>query len=328
MWHAECKPMIKELLEDIYRIEVPLPRNPLRAVNSYVVRGPDRWLMIDTGMNRPESIDAVRTGIRELAVDLNRTDLFITHGHSDHVGLVSELTTGSSRTFLHPADAAIVLDPHLWSNLARSAHMHGFPDADAAVGKHPGKKYLFTGQPEFTPVRDGNTISVGRYRFRCVETPGHTPGHLCLYEPDARIFFSGDHILDSITPNISGWAQENEDPLGDFLASLDKVAALDLRLVLPGHRNPIPDHRRRIEELKSHHRVRAQEITGILGRGAQTAYQVASQMTWNLSYARWAGFPVPQQWFATGEALAHLLYLERKGEIARTRGDGTVSFSI
>jgi len=320
--------MLKELLEDIYRIEVPLPRNPLRAVNSYVVRGPDRWLMIDTGMNRPESIDAVRAGIRELAVDPDRTDLFITHGHSDHVGLVSELTTGSSRIFLHPADAAIVLDPHLWSNLARSAHMHGFPDADAAVGKHPGKKYLFAGRPEFTPVRDGNTISVGRYRFRCVETPGHTPGHLCLYEPDARIFFSGDHILDSITPNISGWAQENEDPLGDFLTSLDKVAAFDLRLVLPGHRNPIPDHRRRIEELKSHHRVRAQEITGILGRGAQTAYQVASQMTWDLSYARWADFPVPQQWFATGEALAHLLYLERKGEITRTRGDGTVSFSI
>ena len=80
--------------------------------------------------------------------------------------------------------------------------------------------------------------------------------------------------------------------------------------------------------MKAHHRVRAQEITGILGRCAQTAYQVASQMTWDLSYSRWADFPVPQQWFATGEALAHLLYLERKGEIARRRGDGTVLFSL
>lgn len=320
--------MTKDLFEDIYRIDVPLPRNPLRAINSYVVRGRDRWLMIDTGMNRPESLQAMRAGIASLGIDLDRTDLFITHGHSDHVGLVSELMTASSRVFLHSADMAIVLDPHLWTNLACSARMHGFPDADAAVGKHPGKKYLFAGRPEFTPLREGDTISVGRYRFLCVETPGHTPGHLCLYEPDARIFFSGDHILDSITPNISGWAQEDEDPLGDFLASLDKVAAYDVRVVLPGHRTPVADHRRRIEELKVHHRVRAQEIGGILSRGAQTAYQVASQMTWDLSYSRWEDFPIPQQWFATGEALAHLLYLEKKGEITRTRGDGTVSFSI
>lgn len=320
--------MVEEVFSDIFRIQVPLPRNPLRIINSYVVRGPDRFLMIDTGMNRPESLEAMRAGIENLAVDLDRTDFFITHGHSDHVGLVSELKTASSRIFLHPADAFIVLDPHLWSNLARSAHLHGFPDADTAVGKHPGKQYLFDGRPEFTSLRDGDTLSVGRYRFRCVETPGHTPGHLCLYEPEARIFFSGDHLLDSITPNISGWAQENDDPLGDFLASLDKVAAYDVRMVLPGHRNPIADHRRRIEELKAHHRIRAQEIAGILDRGAQTAYQVASQMTWDLSYSRWADFPIPQQWFATGEALAHLLYLERTGEVVRRWGDGTVSFSL
>lgn len=320
--------MSEELLQDIFRVQVPLPRNPLRIINSYVVRGPDRFLMIDTGMNRPESIEAMRAGIESLAVDLDRTDIFITHGHSDHVGLVSELKTGPTRIFLHPADAAIVLDPHLWSNLARSAHVHGFPDADTAVGKHPGKKYLFSGRPEFTPLREGDTLSVGRYCFRCVETPGHTPGHLCLFEPDAGIFFSGDHILDSITPNISGWAQEDEDPLGDFLASLDRVAAYDLRLVLPGHRKPMADHRRRIEELKTHHRVRAQEIAGILRRGPQTAFQVASKMRWDLSYSRWTDFPVPQQWFATGEALAHLLYLERRGAIARTQGDGGVSFSI
>ena len=324
----EPSTMIDEVFPDIYRIEVPLPRNPLRVINSYVVRGPDRFLMIDTGMNRPESIEAILAGIKSLAVDLDRTDFFVTHAHSDHVGLVSLLKGETSRIFLHAADAAIVLDPHLWSDLARAARVHGFPDAANAVENHPGKKYLFTGRPQFTPLREGNVLAVGRYRFRCVETPGHTAGHLCLYEPEAGIFFSGDHILDSITPNISGWAQENEDPLGDFLASLDKVAAYDIRLVLPGHRNPITEYRRRIEELKTHHRVRTQEVADILSRGAQTAYQVASRMTWDMSYARWADFPVPQQWFATGEALAHLLYLERAGKIARHWRDETVYFAL
>jgi len=210
---------MKELLPDIYRIEVPLPRNPLRAINSYVIRGRDRFLVIDTGMNRPECIEAMQTGLEELAVDLDQTDIFVTHCHSDHVGLVSLLKTATSRVFLHPADAAIICDPNLWVDLTKAARVHGFPDPDSAVENHPGKRYLFTGQPEFTPLREGDTLSVGQYHFRGVETPGHTPGHLCLYEPEAGILFSGDHILDSITPNISGWDQET-DPLGDFLASL------------------------------------------------------------------------------------------------------------
>jgi glyoxylase-like metal-dependent hydrolase (beta-lactamase superfamily II) len=241
---------------------------------------------------------------------------------------VSWLKTETSRAFLHPADAAIILDTHLWSDLARSARIHGFPDADHAVEKHPGKKYLFTGQPEFTPLREGDTLSVGQYCFRCVETPGHTPGHLCLYEPTARLLFSGDHILDSITPNISGWAQENDDPLGDFQESLDKVAAYDIALVLPGHRNPITDHRRRISELQEHHGTRTQEVAAILARGGQTAYQVASRMTWDISFKRWEDFPVPQQWFATGEALAHLLHLERSGKVVRGWRGETAFFSL
>lgn len=319
---------MEEIFPDIYRIQIPLPHNPLRAINSYVIRGADRCLIVDTGMNRPECIEVMRAGLAELAVELDRTDFFITHCHSDHVGLVSLLKTGTSRIFVHAADAAIILDPNLWSDLARAARVHGFPDADTAVEKHPGKRYLFAGRPDFTRLQEGDIVSAGQYRFRCVETPGHTPGHLCLYEQEAKLLFSGDHILDSITPNISGWAEESEDPLGAFLASLDKVASYDIALVLPGHRNPITDHRRRIAELKEHHRVRTQEVADILESGRKTAYQVASRMTWDISYSHWEEFPVPQRWFATGEALAHLLHLERNGKIVRSWRDGTASFSL
>ncbi len=318
--------MVEEIFPDIYRIRIPLPQNPLRAINSYVIKSPDRWLMIDTGMNRPECLEVMRTALRELAADLDRMDLFITHCHSDHVGLVTMLRTGPSKIFLNPADAALILDPQLWANLAAAARAHGFPDPEAAVYKHPGRRYLFSGRPEFAGLREGDSLAVGQYRFRCVETPGHTPGHMCLYEPEAKVFFSGDHILDSITPNISGWGPE-PDPLGDFLASLSKVAAYDIRLVLPGHRNPIRDHRRRIEELKAHHETRTQEVADILARAEQTAYQVAAQMTWDMSYTRWEEFPVPQQWFATGEALAHLLHLECAGRIVRRWREGVAYFS-
>ena len=223
--------MPEEVFPDIHRIEVPLPRNPLKAINSYVVRGKDRYLVVDTGMNRPECLDVMRTSLEVLSVDLNRTDFFITHGHSDHIGLVSALKTELSHVFLNPVEASHVLDPDLWNGLAAAARTHGFPDPEAAVDTHPGRRYLFSGRPHFTHLQEGDVLPIGRYTFRCVATPGHTPGHLCLYETGAKILFSGDHILDTITPNISGWDCEG-DSLGEFLESLDKIAAYDIRLIL------------------------------------------------------------------------------------------------
>ena len=318
--------MLEAVYPDIHRIEVPLPRNPLRAINSYVIRGGDRFLVVDTGMNRPECLAAVRAALEALSVDLSRTDFFITHQHSDHIGLVSALKSATSHVFLNPVEAAHILDPDLWTGLAAAARLHGFPDPEAATDAHPGRKYLFNGRPTFTHLQEGDTLPIGRYTFRCVATPGHTPGHLCLFEAEARILFSGDHILDTITPNISGWGHEG-DPLGEFLQSLDKIAAYDIRLTLPGHRNLILDHRRRIKELKEHHRCRLREALGILRRDGQTAYQVASQMTWDIDCARWEDFPIPQKWFATGEALAHLLHLEHTGQVTKAWRDGTAYFS-
>ncbi|HTU00904.1 MAG TPA: MBL fold metallo-hydrolase [Candidatus Sulfotelmatobacter sp.] len=319
--------MVEEVLPDIYRCEIPIPNNPLRAINSYVIRGQDRFLMVDTGMNRPECLAAMQAALRSLAVDLARTDLFITHGHSDHVGLVSALRTSTSQVFLNPLDAAIIFDPKLWARMAEEGISHGFPDAEAAVTKHPGRRYLFSGSPDFADVHDGDKISIGRYTFQCMVTPGHTPGHTCLYEPEAKIFISGDHILDGITPNISGWVC-GPDTLGDFLGSLEKVRPYEIRVVLPAHRNLMRDHPRRIDELMEHHRARMDEVVAILGKGQQTAYQVASQMAWSIDCAYWEDFPMPQKWFATGEALSHLQHLERIGRIRQERRDRTVFFSL
>ena len=318
--------MSEEVFPDIHRIEVPLPRNPLKAINSYVVRGRDRFLVVDTGMNRPECLDVMRASLEVLSVDLSRTDFFITHGHSDHIGLVSALKTAGSHVFVNPVEAVRLLDPDLWNGLAAAARTHGFPDPEAAIDMHPGRRYLFSGRPHFTHLQEGDVLPIGKYTFRSVATPGHTPGHLCLYEAEAKILLSGDHILDTITPNISGWGREG-DPLGEFLESLDKIAAYDIRLILPGHRNLILDHHRRIGELKEHHRRRIREVIGILGREGQTAYQAASRMTWDIDCARWEDFPTPQKWFATGEALAHLLHLERAGRVKKGWREGKAYFS-
>ncbi len=321
--------MIDEVFPNIFRMEIPLPGNPLKAINSYLIRGEERCLMVDTGMNRPECMNAMQSSLRELSIDLNRTDFFITHIHADHMGLLSNLATESSKIYFNRPDADIFRDPSGWEKLAASAAMNGFPDKELqdAISKHPGKRFHTGRELDLTLLGEGDTIPAGKYSLACIETPGHTRGHMCLYEPNAKILFSGDHILDTITPNIALWS-EAYNPLSHYLQSLDKVDGYEVALVLPGHRQPFRNHRRRIAELKKHHEVRANEVVSILKKGRKSAYEVASQMTWDIDCALWSDFPAPQKWFASGEALAHLQYLLGQGTVRREIKDGKIFFLL
>jgi glyoxylase-like metal-dependent hydrolase (beta-lactamase superfamily II) len=322
--------MAEEIFPGLYRIPVPIPENPLKELNSYVIRGRERSLVIDTGMNRPECESALHRGLGELGVDLERTDLFITHLHADHSGLIAGLTRENTSVYCSGPDAEIInSDDSHWEQLRVFVLTGGFPAAefDRAIRRHPGFRYRCREVIDFTVVADGDSLTVGDYNLRCVWTPGHTAGHMCLYEPDKKILISGDHILGDITPNISLWS-DDEDPLADYLASLDKTGRLDIRTVLPAHRSQIHDCHARIAELKKHHRVRADEVLTVLEQGEQNAYQVASQMTWDMTYDSFALFPVSQKWFAAGEALAHLKFLEGEGKVRRELKDGCALFSL
>ena len=297
--------MIDEIRPDLFRIELPLPRNPLRAANSYVIRGSDRNLIVDTGMNRQECRDALDAGLTDLDLNLERTDVLITHMHADHCGQVSRLLSKGARAYVGRLDAGVMRDGPHWDAMADSAALNGFPASKLApaIERHPAKMYGGYGQVEYTLLGEGDKLAVGDYLFRCIETPGHTAGHICLYEEDRKILISGDHVLGDITPNISSWTSD-EDRLGQYLESLDRVARLDVRLVLPGHRRIFEDCKGRIAELKTHHQARADEVLAILDGDPMTAFDVAARMTWDIRADSFEQFPVAQQWFATGEAVA------------------------
>lgn len=323
--------MIKEILPNLYKIEVPLPGNPLRAVNSYVIKARGQSLIIDTGMNREECMRVLSSGLNELDVDLKNADFFITHMHADHSGLVSSLTTNTSTIYFGQADATIInsLSINYWERVANFVRLNGFPEDELqkAVKNHPGVKYGPRGHLDFYILKEGDTISIGDYLFKCIETPGHTEGHLCLYEPNNKLFIAGDHILTDITPNIPLWSNAG-NPLDEYLKSLDKVYDLDIKLVLPGHRGTINNHRQRTQELRRHHQARANEILSILNKGNKNAFQVASQMSWDMDYESWDLFPSLQKWFATGEAIAHLRYLEERGKVRKELEGQKVVFSL
>jgi glyoxylase-like metal-dependent hydrolase (beta-lactamase superfamily II) len=320
--------MIKEILTNLYKMEIPLPESPLKSLNSYVIKAQDRNLVIDTGMNREECLNVMMSGLRELAIDIRITDFYITHLHSDHLGLVSSLATDSSTIYFNQPDADWIKSGIFLDVLIDFARLNGFPEDElqAISYTHPGFKYRPKENLDFHILKEGDTIRISDYVFNCVETPGHTKGHMCLYEPSKKIFVAGDHILSDMTPNILLMSDE-WNPLKAYLGSLDKVYGLDIELVLPGHRGTFTNWRERIQELKHHHQERLDEIISILGKGMKSAFQIASEMNWDILYDSWDLFPVPQKWFATGEAIAHLKYLEEKGEIRKELQEQRIVYS-
>jgi glyoxylase-like metal-dependent hydrolase (beta-lactamase superfamily II) len=322
--------VLEEVAPNLFRIEVPLPQNPLRSVNSYVIRG-ERNLVVDTGMEREECWQALTSSLDRLGVRLDRTDFFVTHFHIDHMGLVPRLASPRSKVYYHQPEADLIPTfyerPRFSAKLTALALQCGFPDDEARefVEAHPAFEGDSPAPLQFTILADGDTLEVGNYRFECVQTPGHTIGHTCLYEPAKKILLSGDHVLGDITPNISSWSDEY-DALREYLRSLDRVAALDVKLVLPGHRRVFTDLRGRIDELRSHHEARLQEaLSGVRGV-SRSAYGVAARMTWDFT-APWERFPLIQKWFATGEAWSHLKHLEQDGMLRSETHEGVVLFT-
>lgn len=310
--------MIDQIETNLYKLELPLPENPLRSINCYLIKGRRRFLLIDTGMNRKECLEEIHQDLNRLSVDLNHTDFFITHLHADHIGLVSALAAGNSRIYFNRIEAGLVKKGEFWDIIRLTSVENGFPEESIEIllKEHPKRRYGPQVNIVFSPVSDGDEIKIGDYSLICIETPGHSPGHMCLYDATKKILFSGDHLLGDITPNISSLVIWGEgDPLREYFRSLDKITPLEIAIVLPGHGDVFRDHQKRIMEIKRHHQKRLDEIYSILGnRQPLTPYEIASMMTWDIN-GQWAEFPVAQKWFATSEALSHLIFLRNKGAV-------------
>ncbi len=325
--------MVSKLYDnpEIWRIDVPLPENPLRNLNSYVVRSNGHALVIDTGFNRSECHEALWEGLRELEVDLGRTELFLTHLHSDHCGLVQGFVDRGCQVYMSEVDYEYLRNSRekgSWGYMEQWFGREGFPDEEMKLQASGNQARLYAPKEMFpaAKMKNGDTVHVGDAELLCISTPGHTPGHVVLYMPDGQILFSGDHILFDITPNISVWRNVPHS-LADYMESLRKVKKLPIRLTLPAHRKNDGDVYERIDAILEHHRIRLEEIRrAVVEEPGTDAYTVASKITWSMRGKKWKDFPPNQKWFAMGETLAHLYWLVDAGYVKRWEEDGKARY--
>ena len=322
--------MIEQIYPHIYSNPIPLPKNPLKALNSYIIVSPERNLIIDTGFNQPECIEAFFGGVAELGIDLAKTDILLTHRHSDHTGLASLLEERGAQIYAGAQETVAIAETsgtEAWVKMERLVTLYGLHEYGITMHDHPGYTYRSPSIAQCIPLAEGSSLHYGDYEFTVVDIPGHTPGHIGLYEANRRLFFGGDHVLASITPNITYWGEE-QDSLAQYIASLRKVKAMPIDLLFTAHRDIVRAHAARIDQLLGHHEKRLAEIIGILRDGAKRVCQVAAEMKWEIRAKSWDDFPKAQKWFASGEAASHLAYLYNTGHIQRTIVEGTFRYQL
>lgn len=308
--------MVEKIFDSpkIYRVLVPLPENPLRSLNSYVIMTEKRNLVIDTGFNREECYRALTDGLDELGIDIEDTDFFITHFHGDHCGTVGRIAGERSRIFMSEKDYSYLVgdfEDATWEGIESVYVEEGFPMdiVERLKSSNQAKKYRPDRLFKAVTLQDRDIIKLGETEFACILTPGHTPGHMCLYLPEKKILFSGDHVLFDITPNITSW-MGIADSLGDYMQSLEMIKNLDVEITLAAHRDSRGNLRERAEEILEHHRIRLHDTAEVLRESERplNAYEIAQRMKWNLRGRSWDSFPDNQKWFAMGETMSHIDY--------------------
>lgn len=299
---------------EIYRLAVPLPENPLKALNCYVLHEEGEFLVIDTGFNRQECAAALEAGLSSFGLRPERTRLFITHFHGDHCGLAESFAARGIPIYMGGLDYDWLgrnIAGDNWQVWERRFRREGFPEAEMERQINGNQARIYAPRSLFPVNRlaDGDSLCLGRWRFTCIHTPGHTPGHLCLYCAEQQLLFSGDHILFDITPNLTVW-DGIPNSLANYLASLEKIKRLPVAQTFPGHRKRQGDPRERIESIMAHHRQRLAEVLEVTKQEpGLRAYDIAGRISWSAKGRPWAEFPPNQRWFAVGETLAHLDWL-------------------
>ena len=306
----------------IWRLRLPLPWPGVPHCNAWAIAAGDGIVLVDCGIHEPGSLAHLERALEMVGLRLDLVRLLVcTHAHTDHYGqAASVLERAGCELWMHPAHAhqtSSLADPE--AALARRAEVArsaGVPvealERLAAARREAGSGVAGIVLPD-RELRDGATVDTDLGSWQVVETPGHAPSHICLFQPERRLLISGDHLLGRISLYYDyGWTR---DPAGEFIASLDRVQDLGARLCLSGHGRTFTDvdgHIAANRRLIAQRLARCEQV--LRDSGPISAFDAVAGVHDE------AATPATATWWLT-ETLCYLRHLEVTGAAQRIEGD-------
>ncbi len=313
----------------IRRLAIPTPF-AVGRVNVYLIED-DPLTLVDAGPNSGTSFDELTKGLAGLGHGLEDIELVVlTHQHIDHLGLVA-LVAERSGADVAAIDVAVPFvenyseEAQKDDEFARGVMLrNGMPeDVVGALGAVSQAFRAWGARADVTRVlRDGEAIEFRDRTLHVHHRPGHSPTDTVFHDRERRILLSADHLLGHISSNPlitrpTDGSEERPQALVTYLRSLEQTREMDVELVLPGHGEPITDHRALIDERFALHRRRAEKLYALIAQRPRTAYEIAQ--------ALWGNVAVTQAYLTLSEVLGHVDLLTGDGRVREsTVGDLSV----
>jgi glyoxylase-like metal-dependent hydrolase (beta-lactamase superfamily II) len=317
----------------INAIAVPTPF-AVGRVNCYLVDD-DPLTLVDAGPNSATSLTELEHGLERHArriEDLGR--IVVTHQHIDHIGLVQILADRSGAEVC----ALDRLAPWLADYRARMEGDDAFaeaimlrngipPDVAIALRAVTGQFRAWGASATVTrPLADGAELDFAGRSWRVHHRPGHSPSDTVFHDESSGELVGGDHLIKHISSNplisrpLEGGApDERPRALVTYLESLRATRAMEVSVVLPGHGEPVDDHRALIDERFVMHQRRTDKLHGLIAARPRTAYELAQEL--------WGNVAVTQAYLTLSEVLGHVDLLLAEGRVAEELDRGVVRFA-
>jgi len=312
----------ERVLPGVWRLRLPLPWPGVPHGNAWALAAGDGIVLVDTGIHEPGSMAHLERALAMVNLRVENVRLVVcTHAHADHYGQAATIIERAGcELWMHPDDEHMrlsVRDPE------RAFERRLEIGAQSGVPRQALERYaeerganLDPGIADIVephrPLLPGETVPSDLGGWEVVETPGHAPSHVCLFQPERRLLISGDHVLGRISLYYDyGWT---DDPVGEFLASLDKVEDLDARLCLAGHGRTFTDVRGHIHGNRALVAERLQKILDAIGVEPLTVIELIPHV-----YGQALDGVTAVRWLP--ETLSYLRHLERTGRARRVAAD-------
>jgi glyoxylase-like metal-dependent hydrolase (beta-lactamase superfamily II) len=313
--------------EGIHRLRIPTPF-AVGRVNCYLIED-EPLTLVDTGPNSGKALDELEHQLAELDHEIAEIELVVlTHQHIDHLGLV-EIIASRSGADVAAIDVAVdylgsfsegaEADDEFASGLMLR---YGIPEDMIDALRSVSRSFRGWGATAKVtrPLRDGEDLRLRDRSLEVQHRPGHSPSDTLFWDDRRRILIAADHLIAHISSNpllarpLDG-SVDRPRALVRYLESLRRTWELPAEIVLPGHGEPVTDHRALIDERLAMHERRAERIHGLIAERPRTAFELAQEM--------WGNVAVTQAFLTLSEVVGHvdlLIEADRVREVA----DGAV----